>query len=133
VQGKCVLPRHEDALLIFLCHTLVHVAYEFRETTREEIALLIARDGFSWEKFWESADATGIKVFMALVLFWFAAESGGKIPLPSIPLFAKLVRPMLSRRCYSRMPLFARKIFLEIPFLRRPWWLFVNKVRKFSV
>jgi hypothetical protein len=128
--GKCVLPSHEDALLILLCHALVHIAYEFRETLEEEITLLSGREGFSWERFWEYADATGVKGFVTLVLCWYARESGKSFPLPPVPFFVRLMLPMLSRRRYLRTPLLLRKIFLEIPYLRRPLWLFVNKVRQ---
>jgi hypothetical protein len=128
-SGMYVLPCHEDALLILLCHALVHIAYELRDTIFEEIALLSDRDGFSWKRFWEYAESTGIRRFITLMLCSYARQTGNAVSLYSNPLALRLMAPVLSKRYYSRMPFFAKKMLLEIPFLRQPWWLFKNKLK----
>jgi len=63
-----VIPCPEDALLILVCHSLVHIAYEMRGTIFEEVSLISGQTGFSWGRFWELAGSTGIVEYAGMLL-----------------------------------------------------------------
>ena len=68
----CMLPSAEDALVIFLCHTLVHSGFGFPASTGREIEVLIGQKGFSWERCRELIGQTGIEPYCFALLRHFA-------------------------------------------------------------
>jgi hypothetical protein len=128
--GQRVLPSAEDALLILICHALVHIAVEFRETVFPEISCLCGQEDFSWERFWKLAEGTGIKGFIGCVLSRYAQETGAHMIVPEVSAasaYSKFSGLLLKREVYGAMPALLRKLLLEIPFVRDPLWLIWHK------
>jgi hypothetical protein len=123
-----MLPCPEDALVILLCHALVHIGFELRDTIFDEISLISNQKGFSWDKFWGLAKPTGIEQFMCMILFLYAKKTGRCIVLPQSSFRAIMGRTLLSGRFYKWMPVAMRKLLFEIPFVRNPEWLLKQKL-----
>ena len=70
-EGMRVVPCFEDAMVILICHLIVHIAHEMRETVFEEISLISKHKDFKWEKFWSIAKTTNILPFFHFILFWY--------------------------------------------------------------
>jgi hypothetical protein len=126
-SGLMLLPSAEDSLIIFLCHLFTHLPLEWRETTWEEMALLYGQAGFSWDVFWKSAGGTGLKSFMTFMLHLCGAGqetlAGAGRPSPYITALSRLI----GRDTLPRMPRPLRRLLLEIPFVKNPVWLALNK------
>jgi hypothetical protein len=125
--GMKLLPCREDALLIFLCHELMHISFEIRKTIFEEIELLTMQPCFSWELFWRHAEKTGIEQFLCLLLLTYEKEKGKKIPLPPLRFKTKIVQPFLSNGCYHRLSRNMKRCLFEFPFVVNPWRLLIMK------
>jgi hypothetical protein len=121
------LPCAEDALLVCICHVLVHIAVELRETVCEEISLLSRQGDFSWERFWKLSSGTGIERFIGCIISWYAEHSGIPVPVPRSFALNRLFSQLLKPRPYGLMPVLLRKLLLEIPFVRDPAWLIRHK------
>ncbi len=70
----------EDALVVLLCHTLVHLVDGIRSQVFDEIGLLAGQKGFSWEHFFGALRETGIERFGRALLL--RAARAGKLQLP---------------------------------------------------
>jgi hypothetical protein len=127
-ESTLLLPCHEDAMLILVCHAFVHIAYELRETVFDEISLIASQEGFSWATFWEYARPTGIFAFIRLLLARYSKEKAHNVRLPPAAGFSGLLQPFLSKKWYGRMPVYVRKAVLELLFARNPWRLILNKI-----
>lgn len=57
------LPCPEDALLILICHSMIHLADGLAKTFFDEIEILAEREGFSWEKFNYLLKSSGVAPF----------------------------------------------------------------------
>lgn len=128
-RGMLVLPCPEDSLIIFLCHLFVHIAFEIRETSFDEIELLCGQDNFSWEKFWELSLPTGLGPFFYYVLRLFEKRKNRRIMLRKPAMYAVLCARMIGMEEYQKMPRFLRRLVLEIPFARDPLCLMMKKLR----
>jgi hypothetical protein len=126
-KGCMVLPCAEDALLVLVCHALVHISVEIRDTMFEEISLLAGQEGFSWERFWRLAEKTGIQRFICLLLSRYADETGVKIPLPKSSFYSRLIKPVFGKGVFERIPMIVRKILFEVPYIRDPAGLVIKK------
>jgi hypothetical protein len=132
-DGMRVLPCAEDALLILICHALVHIAVEFRETVFQEITCLCGQKDFSWERFWKLAEGTGVKRFISFILSLYAHETGNHRISPEVSAasaYSNFSRLLLKPAVYGTMPSLLRKLLLEIPFVRDPWWLIRHKAKR---
>ncbi len=122
------LPSAEDALLIFLCHLQTHIPFEFRDTTWEEINLLASQEGFDWDVFWQRCPSTGIEAFIYFIL----KVCRKMFPVPLKPSrhywFAARMADIFSESQYQRMSPGLRRLFLDIPFVRKPLGLLFYKV-----
>jgi hypothetical protein len=127
-KGCMVFPCPEDALLVLVCHALVHISVEIRDTMFEEISLLAGQEGFSWERFWRLAGNTGIRNFIRLLLWRYADETGIKINLPKVSLYSRLIKPLFREGIFERMPVIVRKVLFEVPYIRNPAGLAVKKI-----
>jgi hypothetical protein len=122
-----VIPCPEDALLILVCHSLVHIAYEMRGTIFEEVSLISGQTGFSWGRFWELAGSTGIVEYAGMLLARYAKVCKRDIPLPKPGLRARVLSPMIRPGVYRRLPVMVRKVMLEMAFVRDRWGLIKGK------
>jgi len=118
----------EDALLIFLCHLQTHIPFEFRKLTFDEINILISHVYFNWDVFWQRCPATGIEAFIYFILKAFSKRK----PIPLHPsrhyIYAGCLADCFCEERYERMPFWARRLFLDLPFVRRPVWLLFYKL-----
>ena len=127
-NGVLHLPSPEDSLLIFLCHIQSHMPFEFRNTYLEEINLLVSQEGFSWEKFWTLSPSTGIEPFIYFILTLYQNKYHSNINAPKRYLYSDLLVKKFSRQWFDHMPQWARRIFFDLPFVRRPIWLLFHKL-----
>jgi hypothetical protein len=123
-----MLPCPEDALIILLCHALVHIGFELRDTVFDEISFISNQQGFSWEKFWVLAKPTGTEQFMCMLLLYYATDKSVEMNMPALSLKTKLAGKFLSKNLHTRLPVLFRKLVLEIPFVRDPLWLINQKI-----
>ncbi len=70
----------EDALIVLICHTLVHLIDGIREQVFTEAMLLLQERGFSWERFSARLPATGIERFGKALLVLAAGKKGIYLP-----------------------------------------------------
>lgn len=70
----------EDALIVLVCHTLVHLVDGIPAHIAAEGALLVRTRGFSWERFAALLRPTGIERFGKAMLTAMAAKQGFIIP-----------------------------------------------------
>jgi hypothetical protein len=128
-SGLMLLPSPEDSLIIFLCHLFTHLPVEWRKTTWEEMALLYGQAGFSWDTFWMSSHDTGLKSFMFFMLNLCGAGREALAGAGRPSLYARLLSGAFDRDALQRMPRLLRRLLLEIPFVKNPLWLALNKCR----
>jgi hypothetical protein len=117
---RCLL-LPDDALLVLACHALVHIGIGLPATIFDEIRLIAGQPGFSWERFWKNADATGIGGFVRLLIRWAGREAGGDLQVSGrMPLYAAAWSRILTFKRYRAMPVFVRRALLELPMMRDP-------------
>jgi hypothetical protein len=117
--GKsCMLPCPEDALLILVCHALVHIGFEIKSASIAEIQLISSLEGFSWERFWRQCERTGIADFAR---FLFSLTSP-HFPLlnPRKSVYCAALSRMISPEHYQQMPKLLRRLIIEWPMMRNP-------------
>jgi hypothetical protein len=122
-----LLPCPEDALLILLCHVLVHIGFELRDTLWDEITLISDQSGFSWPRFWRLVQPTGIKRFIRLILYRYEKRTGRKTSVPTIGISTVCLQVFLNNSVLQRLPRIVRRAVLEIPCTRQPWRLIFMK------
>lgn len=127
-DGRLRLPSPEDSLLIFLCHIQSHMPFEFRNTYLEEINLLVSQEGFSWEKFWDLSPSTGIEPFIYFTLRLYQKKYHCTINTPTNYLYSDLLVKKFSLQWFEQLPQWARRVFFDLPFVRRPVWLLFYKL-----
>ncbi len=129
-NSNCVFPSPSDAMLIHVCHYLHHIYKRFDNSFFEEIALLEGQKEFSWKDFWIRAEKTGIKPFVWLMISLYSKNYQKKTDSPdwSNPYTRILLK--FSLNWYAGLNPSIRRIILEIPFVRRPLWLFRHKFGK---
>jgi hypothetical protein len=115
------LPCNEDALILLLCHLLSNMAFTISPSIHEEISVLINREQFDRQKFWDIARTTGIEAFMHFVLRVHAKIyqkdficRSNRIH-PYADLLALLVGNMT---CLNSVPGWIRRMFIEVPMVR---------------
>lgn len=124
-----VLPCPEDALLITICHILVHIAVSYPDKTFHEMALIIRQKGFSWDKFWETALKTGVSSFVYYALKLCEKEYPGEIQLRGRHTYADILVKLVNRLIYSILPVVVRRMIFEIPFVSNPTGLVIQKLK----
>ena len=114
---SCIFPDPVDALLIHICHKMIHVIDGFEDQFYWEIALLARQNGFSWKMFWSRVESTGIVGFIWCVLYKYEKLFNAKCQLPRTPsLYAFLLsRCGIFMRCKNAS---LRRLFFEVPFVR---------------
>ncbi|MBN1757878.1 MAG: nucleotidyltransferase family protein [Chitinispirillaceae bacterium] len=117
VSESCRFPDPVDALLIHICHKLLHVIDGFELQFYREIPLYVQQEDFCWEVFWDRAGKTEIPAFIWLVIHKCNLLLHTKYYLPAAPsVYASfLARFDLFMRCHSPV---GRRILYEIPFVR---------------
>lgn len=124
-----VLPGPEDALLIAICHRLVHAAHSPPPRTYDELALVAALPGFSWERFWEAARATGVEGFVHYLLKQCERHTGLQASFPRKHPYAGALAHVPRIAAYGRLSSVFRRVFVELPFVRNPAGLVLRKLR----
>jgi len=132
-EVRC-LPCAEDSLLIFLCHLQSHIPFEFRPETMEEINLLAYQEGFAWQTFWDRCPATGIEPFIYFILKMYQKEYSAQIPPLKKYGYAHFLAGWFNESRYNRSPEWVRRVFLDLPFVRKPvrliWYRMTHKKTK---
>jgi len=123
----CLFPCVEDSLIIFLCHQLVHIPFEIRTTVWQETEILSSQEGFSWDKFWELSTHTGVQQFFNMLLLYYAKSKKVSVPLHRPSLYSRLLASIGTRKRFESMPVWLRRLVLEIPFVKNPLLLFLKK------
>ncbi len=121
----------EDALLIFGCHLMTHIALEFRETNIEEMKILSSVDGFSWIRFFEIAQPTSVSGFFSLLLLTFAGICPEGIPISS-NIIIKSIAFIWRKVGWNNLPMLFRRIFFEWIFYKSPTGMLLRKIRNGS-
>jgi hypothetical protein len=123
-----VLPSAEDALLIHICHTLVHIVYCIKDTSFEETGLISAQAGFSWEEFWRRAKGTGVMGFCRFYIEWCKKTVGLQVVLPRgwFP-YSTVMGRCAKIETYLRVDASIRRLLLELPMVRSPLWLLLRR------
>lgn len=115
-----VLPCREDALLILVCHTLVHIGFELRETVFDEISLICADSSFRWDVFWNNATEVGIDRFAGLLFGWYGSRTDERLPDKGYDVYTGILVSVLGERGYRTAPWWAKRLFWELPYTRKP-------------
>jgi hypothetical protein len=125
-----ILPCPEDALLVLICHALVHISYEIRETLFEEMKLVSGQKYFSWNHFWSLAKTTGIMSFVSFILLWYKNEiHDEKVIIKNKYFYIWFLAKALPVKWYRYVP-FLFKRAIEILFTNKSLWLIRNKLCK---
>jgi len=124
----CVLPDPVDALLIHVCHTLVHIADDWRETNFDEMHILSQAPGFSWDEFWNRARTTGILAYIAFIMGEYKHRFNPALHSPKTGVRAAMARVLFKHRMAARLSML-RRFILEIIFARDPLKLVMNKLK----
>ena len=132
MQTSYYLPCPEDALLLHLCHLLTHISFEFRSTIFEEITLISGQDEFSWKRFFDRAQTTGIVHFIYFVLTTYSCTTGRFPPGCKTTWYTKLQAQVACRIGFNRLPQWYRRLFMEMPFVRKPGKLIARKLSSHS-
>jgi hypothetical protein len=117
-----------DALLICICHMQSHIPFEFRDTSFEEIDCIAGQDDFSWELFWERSRSTGIEAFIYFILILYSRKYQKSIRRQRNYWYARILASFFSLTLYGKMPIFLRRITLDIPFVRKPFHLLLYRI-----
>jgi hypothetical protein len=126
-----MLPQPEDAMLLLLCHELVHIVRGFDRGHHSEMKLLAGLPRFSWQVFWQRARGTGAEGFVYLSVLYFRRETGTECDLPPWrSRYADALFRLLPLRTYNRLPTLLRRLLLELPFVRDPLGLFGRRFRR---
>lgn len=124
----CFYPSAEDALLLCLCHILCHIFFEYNTTNLEEIRCLVQKTNFSWIIFWEYAHETGIEPFIYFLLVMYRKKYQQPIDNPRWYLYPFILAHLFTPKRYNALPVWARRIVFEIPFVKNPLKLFWKKI-----
>jgi hypothetical protein len=128
LRGMRLIPCAEDALIILLCHVLVHIAYEIRATLFEEISLISGQEGFTWDRFWGFAKTTGIVPFFCFILSCYKKEmNDNDINFPKLYIYSFTLATIIGMQRLVRLPMLLRRIIMEFPFVKNPWMLAKHK------
>jgi hypothetical protein len=122
-----VLPSPEDALLIVLCHTLVHIPFEINKTLFDEIYLISNQNNFCWQKFLTLTKNTKISQFIFMILFMYSKKKNLKLPFINISAFSRLILFMLNKNIFYSLPFLIRRILIDIPFTAKPFMFFIKR------
>lgn len=124
-----VLPGPEDALLITICHRLVHAAHSPPPQTYDELALLAGLPGFSWERFWEAARVTGVEGFVHYMVKRCERHTSLRASFARKHLYGEALAHMPRIAAYGKLSSVVRRALVELPFVRNPAGLLLRKLR----
>jgi hypothetical protein len=116
-----VLPSPEDALVILLCHTMVHIGKGLQSSTFIEMAAIMSQKGFSWNRFMATLRTTGIEPFGFALLRECSRKMRVPIRVPAKYRWADVllkITPQRDRSGKMRQMLF--RGFAEPLFARSP-------------
>jgi hypothetical protein len=115
------LPSAEWAMVITVCHALVHIAYYLDQSVFDDIRVMSAVPALRWERFWPLAASTGIRPFF---YFLFSLADVGAPVVErgrrKEELLAAMLVVLYRNGLYHRLPSRLRRLFCELPFARKP-------------
>ncbi len=121
----------EDALLILICHTLVHLVDGIRDQVYEEALLLSGESAFSWERFSAVLRSSGIERFAKALLTLAGRKAGLMLPhqFKADPIGIALLSIKSPRRGRGVLTLLFRCL-IELSFVKSPLsmaWRYIRK------
>ncbi len=124
----CKIPSREDALLVTICHRLVHIGMGVPDDFFRETKLLTQQSDFSWSRFWDIASDSGIMPFV----YYIFRLCQKRYPLsPHYPrsfIYPELLMRVPHIPLCSKYRDIIRRIFLELPFSHKPARLVIKKI-----
>ena len=129
LQGKTLyFPSSEDALLIMICHLQSHIPFEFRDTNFDEIKVFTEVEDFNWDNFWKYANYTGMGAFNYFILKLYNRETNSNIKFSKRYIYSDLLLRFFTLKRYYKMSELMRRLFLDLPFVRKPIRLVKRKI-----
>jgi hypothetical protein len=127
-----ILPCPEDALIIYISHLFTSFFIFTEEPDFNEITLIITHCKFNWQKFWDISYTTGIDGFIFLILKMY---QNNYVPVPFFPrehLYSRLQAIIISKTGFVPLPLWYKRLFCELPYLKNPLYLTKRKLKKWK-
>lgn len=123
------VPGREDALLIAMCHALVHLGYYFHMDVFKDMAAITSCGDFKWDRFWKGAKKTGIKRFIE---FLFLLHPDKKLLSEARCGYRRSLKAWkwLYEHVYASLPPLGKRVLFELPFARQPIKLIWQSVRE---
>lgn len=78
-----ILPSPEDALIILICHTLVHSGYGLPNSIYDEISAICSLPSFRWSRFCFILKSTGVEPYGFALLRSFMRKKARVLPIPA--------------------------------------------------
>ncbi|MBD3321534.1 MAG: hypothetical protein GF350_10615 [Chitinivibrionales bacterium] len=128
--GMRVHPCPEDALLITICHMLVHAYYIPDNAVYSEMKLIIEQGDFSWNRFWHRSKSTGIAPYIYYVLKLCNRRTGIPVEFSSQYLYADLLLNLPDVRRIGKAVHGVRYVFIGLAFSRNPLRVIMRKTTK---
>jgi hypothetical protein len=121
----------EDALIVLIGHTLVHLVEGVGEQVYEDAALLLQEPGFSWTRFSTILQTTGIERFGKALLTLAAKKREFPLPAPLVapPLIVALLAIKTPRRGKGLRTMLFRGA-VELFFVKNPAGMVGGYLRK---
>ncbi|MBN1578961.1 MAG: nucleotidyltransferase family protein [Chitinispirillaceae bacterium] len=121
----------EDALVVLIAHTLVHLVDGIREQVYDEAALLLQEPKFTFKQFSALLDATGIGRFGRALLTITARRKGAPLPVLFLaPAWAVALLAVRTPRRYRGIATALYRGFVETVFVKKPASLLIGYARR---
>lgn len=122
------LPSPEDALLITVCHSLIHITNGLPDSLFEEIKVHLDHNNFIWSKFEKLLYSAGMGPYGYFIFYLYRKKMNVSIPSFGrrwwwVDMFYLKCRPE-KRVTGSKRVL--RRVFLELPFAKKPVLLAIS-------
>jgi len=114
----CRLPDIHDALLITVCHFLVHITYFRIPDILQDVQIITQDKSFSWPVFWERSHTTGIYAFTVVVVNICKEGLDPHIALPTPGFYSRCIALPFLTHAYAHAPRWLRRVVLEIPYVK---------------
>ena len=129
------LPSPEDALLITVCHSMIHIAEGLPESFFEEIKVHLCRNDFLWNKFEELLYHAGIGPYGNFIFnLYRKKKDDSAVALERkcwwVEVFYSKCRAEKRATGTGRM---LRRIFLELPFAKKPALLAISWLKRYKL
>jgi hypothetical protein len=122
------LPSSEDALLIAICHSMIHIAEGLNDSFFQEIKVHLEKKEFEWSKFEKLLYSAGIGPYGKFVFNLYRKKLKRTCPSLEkrywwVDLFNK--NTLLSDKTFGIKQI-SRRLLFELPFAAKPYSLAAN-------